>query len=159
MAFTLFLISPVYAILVRDWLWPRTLDLWARRSRSNLQGRLTTLEGILLDAEAVRRHTEFEERIFWALHGIILMASVGTQSIIGMAFGLFAVLRANSPTRGEPIQWMFEIGTLYFFVMNVLAVVVLSKKFERYRKPRSERWRKARREEISRLRSQLSELR
>ena len=57
----LFLLAPVYAIVVRDRLWPKIANSWSTRSRSKTEARITKLEQQLTDIEHLPLLTEFED--------------------------------------------------------------------------------------------------
>ena len=79
----LFLLSPVYTILVRDKFWPRLRDWWATRSNKALLKRIETLEKGLTNAQSLPLLTEVEDQLLLALQRTRISIGMAVHLIIG----------------------------------------------------------------------------
>jgi hypothetical protein len=152
----LFLLSPVYAILVRDRLWPRIQDWWATRSKHQLRIRITKLESQLAAGELLTAHTDFESNVFKGVQGIVVLIGMAAHVIIGTLFGLSAVFReAIVATYGSNKLLQVELVVLAAIVVNWVFLFLLVTGLRRYSQPRSEEWRAITRSEIKALQARL----
>lgn len=153
----LFLLSPAYAIVVRDRLWPRIQDWWAARSKHRLRLRISKLESQLAAAELLTAHTGFESYVFHGLQGILILVGMGAHVLISVVFGISAIFREPIVTAyGSRRMVEVELVVLAAIFVNWGFLFLLVTRLRRYSQPRSEQWRKITRAEIKALQGKLT---
>lgn len=152
----LFLLSPLYTIMVRDQFWPRIQDVWARRSKSKLQARILKLERDLLVAKELPIHTGVERAMFANLQWLEMLIGIGVQSVLTGLFTLFDFFRTvlrplpdALPSIAVDVVFAILIGGNYLVLFRYVTGL------QRYRLPRSEAWRVNTQDEITQLRATL----
>jgi hypothetical protein len=152
----LFLLSPVYAIVVRDKLWPRIQDRLATRSQEKLRKRIAVLGTSLSKAELLPLHTDVEHHLFTGIQAVLLLIGMGVHLIIGTLFFLMTTLRTVLlKTYGMTVVVEEEFVFLAFLIVNMLFLLVTVYGVRSYSQPRSEKWRARVQHEITVLRSKL----
>jgi len=153
----LFILSPVYAILFRERVWPRIQDWWATRSKHRLLLRIGKLERRLAAAELLPAHTEFESEVFQATYFLFLAIGNGFHFLISALFGFFAIFRRDIIQRyGITTTLRIELVFLAALVVNAVVMVAMATRTRPYWEPRSQKWRTTTSAEIENLRAKLT---
>jgi len=152
----LFLLAPVYTILVRDKLWPKLQDSWAARSKHRLRIRISKLEARLASAELLPLHTEVEHYMFQGIHGAVLLSGLGVHITLATMFFVVGVFRSVIlQAYGSDTMVKLELVFLGAVILNGLFLVGIANFLSHYWQPRSEKWRASLRDEISTLQVKL----
>jgi hypothetical protein len=149
----LFLLAPVYTILVRDKLWPRLQDWWASRSQNKIQERITKLEQRLSEAEKLTPHTQVEYMLFFGLEQICFLVPFGVHLIFSALVAPLMLFKP--PLLSEYNMITLQLIFLSVILINGLILIGTTYHWRSYRLPRSEEWRESTRKEIAALRSKL----
>jgi len=153
---TLFLLSPAYAILVRDKVWPRIADWWSTRSKSRLRLRISKLERRLSDAEVLPLHSDAEDNLFQGVHSILILVGMGTHLIIATLFGIASAFSGIvKEAYGDSVMTRVDLAFLATIMFNFLFLLALAHAHRRYWEPRSKDWRDDIQQELVKLRSKL----
>ncbi len=113
----LFLLSPVYAILVRDKVWPRFQDRLAKRNLKSLQERILKLERELEEALKVEPFDSFQHTVLFAFQLVLICMVSCTVTVVWLT---------------APSVSAFNIYLLFHYFITGLCVYILYTRTKRH---------------------------
>jgi hypothetical protein len=155
----LFVLSPIYAIVVRDKLWPRVQDWWASRSARGLQERIAKLQQQLHDAETQPLLGEVQEEILLGLQRVYLLIGFSLYMLIG-CFLIPVSVFSRSLEKLVGTAW--TLGLSYFYLAIAFITLFVTWLYwrgsKRYLRPRTLDGRMSLQKEIEELTAKLKKM-